>query len=173
LFQSISTRSAALPTASVPDGAGVARGLGAAVARHAKHLRHRGYLVIHAGHAVRAQHHAHLLQHVAVVVDAGLVEADRRGDALGLEMIERRDARTQAEVRRAVMAHAGAGLGQPVDVALGKPHAVAERHVRPEHAEALDVFDRGAIAAPARVFLLERGLKQMHVHGHAVLLRCV
>jgi hypothetical protein len=34
---------------------------------------------------MRAQYHAHLLQHVAIVVDAGLVEADRGIDAALLE----------------------------------------------------------------------------------------
>jgi hypothetical protein len=34
---------------------------------------------------VPAQHHAHLLQHVAVVVDPGLVEVDRGVDAAPLK----------------------------------------------------------------------------------------
>jgi hypothetical protein len=41
---------------------------------------------------MRAQHHPHLLQHVAVVVDARLVDPDRGGDAGGLEVVERGDA---------------------------------------------------------------------------------
>ena len=59
-----------------------------------------------------AQHHAHLLQHVAVVVDAGLVEPDRDIDPLGLEAVERRDAAAQAEVRAAIVADMGSCLGE-------------------------------------------------------------
>ena len=46
-----------------------------------------------------AQHHPHLLQHVAVVVDAGFVHPDRGRDAGGLKFVERGDARTQPEIR--------------------------------------------------------------------------
>jgi hypothetical protein len=43
--------------------------------RHARDLaRARDVLVIHPPNPVPAQHHAHLLQHVAVVVDPGFVE---------------------------------------------------------------------------------------------------
>jgi hypothetical protein len=45
---------------------------------------------------------------------------------------------------------------------------VAERHLRPEQAEAVDVFHRGAAAAPVNVFLLVRRLKQVHVQRHLV-----
>ena len=71
-----------------------------------------GTLVVHARHAMRAQHHPHLLQHVAIVVDAGFVEADRGVDALRLERVQRRDAGAQAEIGRAVVADAGAGRGE-------------------------------------------------------------
>ena len=77
-----------------------------------------GTVVVHARHAMRAQHHPHLLQHVAVVVDAGFVEPDRGVDALRLEHVQRRDAGAQAEIGRAVVADAGAGFRQPIDVRL-------------------------------------------------------
>jgi hypothetical protein len=54
--------------------------------RHAQHLAGaRDVLVIHPRHPVRARDHAHFLQHIAVVIDAGLVEADRGVDAALLE----------------------------------------------------------------------------------------
>jgi len=40
-----------------------------------------------------------VLQHVAVVVDARLVDPDRGGDAGGLELVERGDTRAQSEIR--------------------------------------------------------------------------
>ena len=55
---------------------------GTADSGHAQHLaRARHVRVFHPGDPMRAQHHAHLLQHVAVVVDPGLVEADGGVDA--------------------------------------------------------------------------------------------
>ena len=45
-----------------------------------------------------AQHHPHLLQHVAVVVDARLVDPDSGGDTGGLELVECGDTRTQPEI---------------------------------------------------------------------------
>ena len=150
------------------------RGLGAAHRRHAQHLRHGRHVVLdHAGHAMGAQHQLQLLQHVAVVVDAGLVEPDRGVDALLLEEVQRRHARAQAEVGRAVVADAALGRGQAVDVLLVQPHAVAERQAVVHHAEAVDVFQRRALAAPPGVFLLVGGLDQVHVHRHVVLGRGV
>ena len=46
-----------------------------------------------------------------------------------------------------------------------------ERHLRPEQAEAADIVDRGAAAAPARIFLLVGGLDKVHVQRHVVLFR--
>src|SRR5215831_17692844 len=57
----------------------------------------------------------HLLQHVAVVVDARFVDPDRGGDPGGLELVEGRDTRTQPEVRRAVVTDTGSGFRQPID----------------------------------------------------------
>jgi len=57
------------------------------------------------------------------------------------------------------------GSGLPLDVSLVEPNAVAERHLRPEQAEAADVLNDGALA-PARVFLLVGRLQQVHVQRH-------
>jgi hypothetical protein len=91
----------------------------------------------------RAQHHAHLLQHVAVVVDPGLVEADRGVDAALFEGVERRDPAAQPEIRSAVVADTGPGRGDAVEIGLVGPHPVAQGQKRPEKAEAVDVIERG------------------------------
>jgi hypothetical protein len=71
---------------------------------HAQYLaRARDVLLIHPRNPVRAQHHAHLLQHVAVVIDPGLVEADRGIDAALLEEIQRRHTAAQSEIRAAIV----------------------------------------------------------------------
>src|SRR5207302_1575956 len=54
-----------------------------------------------------------------------LVDPDRGGDAGGLELVERGNARAQPEVRRAVVTDTGPGFRQPIDVRLVKPDAVA------------------------------------------------
>ncbi|MBO0739392.1 MAG: hypothetical protein J2P48_23130 [Alphaproteobacteria bacterium] len=57
--------------------------------RHTEDLRRCRQLSVHAGHAMRAQHDPQLLQKVAVVVDARLVDADRGADPVGLELVRR------------------------------------------------------------------------------------
>ena len=49
------------------------------------------------------------------------------------------------------MTETRSGFREPVHVMLVKPNAVAERHLRPEQAEAVDVFHRRAAAAPSGV----------------------
>ncbi len=151
------------------EAVAVGGGAGAADGRHPQHLRHARHVgLVHAGHPVGAQHEAHLLEHVAVVVDAGLVEADRRVDALRLEPVERRHAGAQPEVRRAIVADAGAGRRHPLDVGFVEPDAVAERQARTEHPEPVEVLEGGAAAALLRVGLLVGGLHEVHVHRHVV-----
>jgi hypothetical protein len=70
------------------------------------------------------------------------------GDPGGLELVERGDTRAQPEVRQAVVTDTGSGFRQPVDIPLVEPNAVAERHLRPEQTEAVDVFHRRTAAAP-------------------------
>ena len=71
------------------------------------------------------------------------------------------------------MAHAGAGLAEPVNVQFVEPDAVTKRHLRSEQAKAVDILDRAAAAAPPRVFLLVGRLQQVHVQRHAVFARGV
>jgi hypothetical protein len=52
---------------------------------------------------MRAQNHAHFLQHVAIVVDPGLVEPDRRVDAAVLERVQRGNGAAQTEIGAAVV----------------------------------------------------------------------
>ena len=67
------------------------------------------------GLAMGAQDHAHLLQHVTIVVDAGFVETDRHIDPLRLEAVERRDPTAQAKIRAAIATDIGSRLGQFVE----------------------------------------------------------
>ena len=62
----------------------------------------------------------------------------------------------------------GAGCGDPVEIGLIEPHSVAQCQARPEKAEAVDVVECGAAAAPARIFLLVGGLDEMHVHRRLI-----
>src|SRR5476649_728183 len=145
-----------------PQALAIGRGARAAHRGHAQHLRHgRHVLLDHARHAMGAQHELQLLQHVAVVVDAGLVEADRGVDALLLKVIERGHARAQAEVGRAVVADAALGGGEAIDVLFVQPHTVADRQSLVHQAEAVDVFECGALAAAPGIFLLVGGLDQV------------
>src|ERR1700719_3497909 len=114
--------------------------------------------LVHSRQAMRPQYHPHFLQHVAIVVDAGLVEADRGIDAALLEEIERRKAAAQAEVGAAIVADMGAGRGNAVEIGLVEPHAMPQCQPRPEEPETIDIVEGGAAAAPASILLLEWGL---------------
>ena len=121
-----------------------------------------------------AQHHAHFLQHVLIVVDADVVETDRRIDSPRLEPVERQHAAAQTEIRAAIVADVGVRLGQLVEIAFRQPDRVAERRLRPEQAEALDVVDSAAaMAATPGVLLLIGRFDEMHMDGNAVLLGAV
>jgi hypothetical protein len=77
------------------------------------------------------------------------------------------------KIRRAIVAYAGASLGQTVNVPLVEPDAVAERHLPPQQVKATDIFDRGPAAAPTGIFLLVGRHQQVHVQRHAVFARSV
>ena len=122
---------------------------------------------------MRAQHHPHLLQHVAIVIDAGLVEADRGIDSALLEEIERCKTAAQAEIGAAIVADMGTGRGNAVEIGLVEPYAMPQCQPRPEKPETIDIIEGGAAAAPAGVFLLVGGLDEVHVHRRVVSLRIV
>ena len=50
------------------------------------------HVIVHARRAVDIQHHAHFLQHVAVIVDPGLIDAERHFDTLVEKAVDRGDA---------------------------------------------------------------------------------
>ena len=71
------------------------------------------------------------------------------------------------------MTDTGPGFRDPLDVVLVEPNAVAERHLRAEQAEAVDILHRRATAASTSVFLLVRRLQEVHVQRHAIFARGV
>src|SRR5260370_14914771 len=133
--------------------------------RHAQNLTNaRDIVLIHSRYAMGAQHHAHLLEHVTVVVDAGLVEADRGIDAALLEEVQRCETAAQAEIGTAIVADMSAGCGDAVEIGLVEPDAMAEGQPRPEEPETVDIVEGRATAAPAALFPLIGGLDDMPMH---------
>jgi hypothetical protein len=55
---------------------------------------------------VQSQHQAHLLQHVAIIVAAGLVDADGHAHAPRLEGVQRRYGAPDPQIGTAVVADA-------------------------------------------------------------------
>jgi hypothetical protein len=109
------------------DTAAIGGGRGGACCRHAQYLAGaRDVFVRRPRNPVRTQYHAHLLQHVAVVINISLVEPDRGIDAALFERIERCDTAAQPEIRAAVMADVGPGRGDAVELGLVEPHPVAQ-----------------------------------------------
>jgi hypothetical protein len=141
---------------------------GAVRGRHAEDLRAGRHVVVHAGDAVDPEGEPHLLEHVAVVVDAGLVEAEPHPDPRLEESVHRRDAAAEPEVRARVGADHHAALRGPLHVPRREPHAVPQREARPEETQAVEVLRRGAARAPPRVLALIGGLVEVHVHPDLV-----
>jgi hypothetical protein len=125
-----------------------ARGMGATLSGHPEHLRGRGHALVVAGDAVELQHQSDLLQHVPVVVHARLVDPERHPHAARQQAIHGRDAALQAQIRAGVVTDGGAGLDQPLDVVLGEPDSVPERHLGAEKPEVVQMLHR-ASAPPA------------------------
>ena len=156
-----------------PDPVAEAGGGGPTRRRHLEDLSRGGHPVVHAGHAVQPEHEPHLLEHVAVVVDARLVEPEADPHPAGLEPVQRGHPAPQPQVRARVVADHGGGPGRALDVVLGEPHPVAERHAWAQQPEVLEVAERGGAGAAARVLLLVGRLHQMHVQADVVLLGVV
>ena len=122
--------------------------------RHAKDLGAGRHVVAHPGDPVEPEPEAHLLEHVAVVVDAGLVQSDpeprRRPPGSG--------SRARCRCGGGDSSWDWADLAPPardqVDVPLGEPHAVPERQARAQQAQPVEVLRRRASGAPARVLAL-------------------
>ena len=152
----------------LPDALPEGRRGGAVGRRHAEDLSAGRHVVVHTGNAVEPEREPHLLEHVAVVVDARLVETEPHADPRLQESVHRRDAAAEAEVRARIAADHHAALRGPLDVPRREPDPVPQREARPEEPEALEVLRRGAARAPARVLALIGGLVEMHVHSDLV-----
>jgi S1-C subfamily serine protease len=141
--------------------------------RHPEDLGTRGDHVLHSGHAVQPEDEAHLLEHVPIVVDAGLVEAKPHPHAARGELVERRHAAPEAQVGAGIVADHGAALRSQIDVVLAEPHAVPQGQLGTEQSELVEVPECRGPRAAARVLLLVSGFHQMHVERHRVLPRVV
>ena len=165
-----STTSAALPGASVPRRSpkGVVAAPCSVAMRNTCGARRHD--VVHAGHAVQAQHEAHLLEHVAVVVDAGLVEADRDLHARAAAVVERGDAAAQAEVRAGDCGRSWCAVCATRSMSSSVSHTPCPSVRRGTQQGRAG---RGAACrpsgAPARVLPLVGGLDEVHVHAGLVL----
>ena len=121
---------------------------------------------------MRPQDQLQFLQHVAIVIDAGFIKADCGVDPRCFEGVERGDAGAETEVGGAIMADTAAGPRQTVDVRFIQPDAVAKGQARRDHAEPVNILQSRASATTPSIFLLIRGLHEMHVHRYVVLLAC-
>ena len=62
------------------------------------------------------------------------------------------------------MADVGAGRCNAVEIGFVEPYSVTGGQPRPEKTEPVDIVERRAAAAAARIFLLVSGLDEIHVH---------
>ncbi len=144
------------------------RGARAMFRRHAKDRVRRGVWRIDPRLTMGAQHHAHLLQHVAIIVDARLVDADGDGNTRRNEAVDRRDAALETEIGRAIVADPHAMRRARPDIVLTHPNTVADGELSVQQSEAGKVIERRAPGAPARILLLVRRLQNVHVHRQAM-----
>ena len=135
---------------------------------HAQHLCRAREGRIDARFAVGSQHHAHLLQHVAVVIDASLVYADGNGYLGGEEPVERRNAALEPEIRRAVVTDMSAGFSAQVNVGLAHPDTVADGQARPCKAKPCQMRQGRTAGTALRVDFLVGRFDQVHVHRHGM-----
>lgn len=94
---------------------------------------------VEAGFAVRPQDEGQFLEHGAVVVQPGLVDADHHRNPFRLGAVEGREPALQAEVGAAMVAQARAGLGAEIEIVLAHPHAVPDAQARTGQTEARDM----------------------------------
>ncbi len=100
--------------------------------------------------AVQRQRQAHFLQHVAVVVNPGLVNAKRNWHPAAQEADKVRNSTLEPEVGRAVVAKAGAAFRHKRDVISGHPDTMADRELRSEQAETVYVRNCRAARSAGR-----------------------
>ena len=134
------------------------------------HLQHRrGVRAVreHPRPPVQRPHELHLHRHVAVVHQVRLVDPQRHARAPRPERVDRRDPRGEPQPRGGVVADRAAAARDDVELRLAHPVAVAQRHVRPQQAQRMQVLDRAAPQPLAREVALAAGLQQVHVHRRA------
>ena len=124
-----------------------------------------------ARHAVHAQHLAHLLQHVAVVVHARLVDAQGDPDTAFQHGTDRSPATLQTQVGAAVVADARVALGDQIEIVRRRPDPVSEGHALVQQAHAVEVDERRAAGTLACVCTLIGRLQQVQVDGRTTLVR--
>ena len=118
-----------------------------------------------AGNPVRPQHLSNLLQHVAVVVHAGLVDTQGHRDAALQHGVDRCRAALQAQIGAAVVADAGLPLGDQVEIVRRRPYPVPEGHPPVQQPHAVQVPERRAAGALSCICALIGRLQQVHVDG--------
>ena len=90
----------------------------AVLGRHPEYLRRADWFLVDAGTRMQMPDKSHFLQHVAVVVEAGLVDADGDWNAARHDFAYRRYSASQAEIRTRIVANADAVFCDDVQIAL-------------------------------------------------------
>src|ERR1700733_11085092 len=90
----------------------------AVLGRHPEYLRRADWFLVDAGTRMQMPDKSHFLQHVAVVVEAGLVDADGDWNAARHDFAYRRYSASQAEIRARIVANADAVFCDDVQIAL-------------------------------------------------------
>ena len=123
------------------------------------------------GLAVGPQHHAHFLQHVAIVVDARFVNADSYRYTCSHEPVKRCDTALESEVGTAVVAQHGAGVGTHNNVVIVHPDPMTYGQPGSRKSYRVDVSHRSPPGPALRIHLLIGCFEQMHVHRHIMAFR--
>ena len=105
----------------------------------------------------RLQHRSqpHLFEHVEPVVARRTVGAKRDGDPLFPHLDDRRDARSELEIRTGTMHHFDVVLGEQRLLRVVGPHAMRDTQTRRGQTNIREIFQ---IVQPAREFANDRNL---------------
>ena len=125
--------------------------------RHTQNLR-RGWHIVwfQARNPVHSQSHSHFLQHIAIIIDPGLIHPHAHGHPALLQFHQGQHPGPQTEIRGTVVANTGASAPADLDIFFGHPDTMAQRHVRAQKPELLQMLDcRGA--SPSIGVLLLKG----------------
>src|SRR5262249_36055803 len=111
---------------------------------------------------------AQLLQHVAIVVEPGLIDPEGDRDTALDEASDGRDTASQAQIGACIVADAGATGSDQIDIVLGCPDCVTERQLGPEEADIMQMAERGLAEAALGVELLVMRFGEMEVNPDLV-----